>query len=65
MDVLLAVLLVLNGARVCLCCQESSVLTLISYRAHSIQPAKDGWIQNLHKLMEKFFRLERTLLAVL
>ncbi|XP_035260842.1 tuberin isoform X3 [Anguilla anguilla] len=37
---------------------ESSVLTLISYRAHSIQPAKDGWIQNLHKLMEKFFRNE-------
>ncbi|XP_036393282.1 tuberin isoform X1 [Megalops cyprinoides] len=37
---------------------ESSVLTLISYRAHSIQPAKDGWIQNLHRLMEKFFRNE-------
>ncbi|KAJ8283454.1 hypothetical protein COCON_G00023040 [Conger conger] len=37
---------------------ESSVLTLISYRAQSIQPAKDGWIQNLHKLMEKFFRNE-------
>ncbi|XP_066546134.1 tuberin isoform X3 [Amia ocellicauda] len=37
---------------------ESSVLTLVSYRAHSIQPAKDGWIQNLQKLMEKFFRNE-------
>uniref|UniRef100_A0A3B3REN6 Tuberin n=1 Tax=Paramormyrops kingsleyae TaxID=1676925 RepID=A0A3B3REN6_9TELE len=37
---------------------ESSVMTLISYRAHSIQPAKDGWIQSLHKLMEKFFRNE-------
>ncbi|XP_048871458.1 tuberin isoform X1 [Brienomyrus brachyistius] len=37
---------------------ESSVMTLISYRAHSIQPAKDGWIQSLHRLMEKFFRNE-------
>ncbi|KAJ8383689.1 hypothetical protein AAFF_G00215310 [Aldrovandia affinis] len=37
---------------------ESSVLTLISYRAHSIQPANDGWIQSLHRLMEKFFRNE-------
>uniref|UniRef100_A0A8C9SA23 Tuberin n=1 Tax=Scleropages formosus TaxID=113540 RepID=A0A8C9SA23_SCLFO len=34
---------------------ESSVLTLISYRAQSIQPAKDGWIQSLHRLVEKFF----------
>ncbi|XP_035027265.1 tuberin isoform X1 [Hippoglossus stenolepis] len=37
---------------------DSSVLTLISYRAQSIQPAKDGWIQSLHRLMEKFFRNE-------
>ncbi|KAM4584959.1 tuberin isoform 3-T5 [Odontesthes bonariensis] len=37
---------------------DASVLTLISYRAQSIQPAKDGWIQNLHRLMEKFFRNE-------
>ncbi|KPP69040.1 tuberin-like [Scleropages formosus] len=37
---------------------ESSVLTLISYRAQSIQPAKDGWIQSLHRLVEKFFRNE-------
>ncbi|KAM9769671.1 tuberin isoform 2-T2 [Menidia menidia] len=37
---------------------EASVLTLISYRAQSIQPAKDGWIQSLHRLMEKFFRNE-------
>lgn len=36
--------------------QDASVLTLISYRAQSIQPAKDGWIQSLHRLMEKFFR---------
>nr|XP_020451690.1 tuberin isoform X2 [Monopterus albus] len=35
---------------------DASVLTLISYRAQSIQPAKDGWIQSLHRLMEKFFR---------
>lgn len=39
--------------------QDASVLTLISYRAQSIQPAKDGWLQNLLKLMEKFFRSER------
>ncbi|XP_067296889.1 tuberin isoform X1 [Pseudorasbora parva] len=37
---------------------DASVLTLISYRAQSIQPAKDGWLQNLLKLMEKFFRNE-------
>ncbi|CAB1344313.1 unnamed protein product, partial [Coregonus sp. 'balchen'] len=35
--------------------KDASVLTLISYRAQSIQPAKDGWIQSLHRLMEKFF----------
>ncbi|KAF7659568.1 hypothetical protein LDENG_00296600 [Lucifuga dentata] len=38
--------------------RDASVLTLISYRAQSIQPAKDGWIQGLHRLMEKFFRNE-------
>ncbi|XP_072240384.1 tuberin isoform X2 [Leuresthes tenuis] len=37
---------------------DASVLTLISYRAQSIQPAKDCWIQSLHRLMEKFFRNE-------
>ncbi|KAK0152082.1 Tuberin [Merluccius polli] len=37
---------------------DSSVLTLISYRAQSIQPAKDGWIQNLHRLMDTFFKNE-------
>ncbi|KAM6972242.1 LOW QUALITY PROTEIN: tuberin [Aplochiton taeniatus] len=37
---------------------DASVLTLISYRAQSIQPAKDGWIQNLFRLMDKFFRNE-------
>ncbi|XP_065392805.1 tuberin isoform X14 [Macaca fascicularis] len=38
--------------------QESSLLNLISYRAQSIHPAKDGWIQNLQALMERFFRSE-------
>ncbi|KAF7689317.1 hypothetical protein HF521_012670 [Silurus meridionalis] len=37
---------------------DASVLTLISYRAQSIHPAKDGWIQSLYRLMEKFFRNE-------
>ncbi|KAM9455149.1 tuberin isoform 2-T3 [Clarias gariepinus] len=37
---------------------DASVLTLISYRAQSIHPAKDGWIQSLQRLMEKFFRNE-------
>ncbi|XP_008315483.1 tuberin isoform X2 [Cynoglossus semilaevis] len=37
---------------------DASVLTLISYRAQSIQPAKDGWIQSLYHLMEKFFKNE-------
>ncbi|XP_064414804.1 tuberin isoform X2 [Latimeria chalumnae] len=37
---------------------ESSVLTLVSYEAESIHPAKDGWIQTLQRLMEKFFRCE-------
>ncbi|XP_030635346.1 tuberin [Chanos chanos] len=44
---------------------DASVLTLISYRAQSIQPAKDGWIQSLHQLMEKFFRNEtRTVIRI-
>ncbi|XP_016830638.1 tuberin isoform X5 [Cricetulus griseus] len=37
---------------------ESSLLNLISYRAQSIYPAKDGWIQNLQLLMDRFFRNE-------
>ncbi|XP_042636705.1 tuberin [Orycteropus afer afer] len=37
---------------------ESSLLNLISYRAQSIHPAKDGWIHNLQQLMERFFRSE-------
>ncbi|KAM9208697.1 tuberin isoform 2-T2 [Dugong dugon] len=37
---------------------ESSLLNLISYRAQSIHPAKDGWIHNLQQLMERFFRNE-------
>ncbi|KFQ58808.1 Tuberin [Pelecanus crispus] len=37
---------------------ESSVLNLVTYRAQSIHPAKDGWIHNLQMLMERFFRNE-------
>ncbi|XP_036593799.1 tuberin isoform X14 [Trichosurus vulpecula] len=37
---------------------ESSLLNLITYRARSIHPAKDGWIHNLQLLMERFFRNE-------
>ncbi|XP_070617082.1 LOW QUALITY PROTEIN: tuberin [Erythrolamprus reginae] len=37
---------------------EASVLNLITYRAQSIHPAKDGWIQNLQALMDRFFRNE-------
>ncbi|XP_059835037.1 tuberin isoform X4 [Hypanus sabinus] len=37
---------------------EMSVLTLVSYRAQSVHPAKYCWIQNLQKLMEKFFKNE-------
>ncbi|GAB1300673.1 Tuberin [Apodemus speciosus] len=37
---------------------ESSLLNLISYRAQSIHPGKDGWIQTLQLLMERFFRNE-------
>ncbi|XP_075755960.1 tuberin isoform X2 [Pelodiscus sinensis] len=37
---------------------ESSLLNLITYRAQSIHPAKDGWIQNLQVLMERYFRNE-------
>ncbi|KAL6091906.1 hypothetical protein STEG23_002832 [Scotinomys teguina] len=37
---------------------ESSLLNLISYRAQSIHPAKDGWIQSLQLLMDRFFRNE-------
>ncbi|NXX40832.1 TSC2 protein, partial [Tricholaema leucomelas] len=37
---------------------ESSVLNLITYRAQSIHPARDGWIHNLQMLMERFFRNE-------
>lgn len=37
---------------------ESSLLNLITYRAQSIHPAKDGWIHTLQALMERFFRHE-------
>uniref|UniRef100_A0A8C0J8U6 Tuberin n=1 Tax=Chelonoidis abingdonii TaxID=106734 RepID=A0A8C0J8U6_CHEAB len=38
--------------------RESSLLNLITYKAQSIHPAKDGWIHNLKVLMERFFRNE-------
>uniref|UniRef100_S4R7P3 Tuberin n=1 Tax=Petromyzon marinus TaxID=7757 RepID=S4R7P3_PETMA len=38
--------------------QCQSVLTLLTYRAQSIHPAKDGWILELQKMMEKYFRMQ-------
>ncbi|KAJ6653731.1 hypothetical protein lerEdw1_008757 [Lerista edwardsae] len=37
---------------------DASVLNLITYKAQSIHPAKDGWINQLQGLMERFFRNE-------
>ncbi|XP_038058921.1 tuberin-like [Patiria miniata] len=37
---------------------ESSVLTLVSFRAQSIHPTKVDWIQNLQGLMDSYFRTE-------
>ncbi|XP_055991187.1 tuberin isoform X2 [Sorex fumeus] len=37
---------------------ESSLLNLITYRAQSIHPAKDGWVHSLQALMDRFFRQE-------
>ncbi|XP_063790963.1 tuberin isoform X2 [Pseudophryne corroboree] len=34
----------------------SSVVNLIAYRAQSIHPGKECWVQDLQKLMEKYFR---------
>lgn len=45
-----------SGTSTLCVCQESSLLNLITYRAQSIHPAKDGWIHNLQALMERFFR---------
>ncbi|XP_068103396.1 tuberin [Hyperolius riggenbachi] len=35
-----------------------SVVHLINYRAKSITPAKEGWIQDLQRLVDKYFRNE-------
>ncbi|XP_063286542.1 tuberin isoform X2 [Pelobates fuscus] len=35
-----------------------SVINLITYRAQSIHPGKEGWILDLQKLMDRFFRNE-------
>ncbi|KAG8557408.1 hypothetical protein GDO81_016628 [Engystomops pustulosus] len=36
----------------------ASVVNLITYRAQSIHPGKEGWVQDLQKLMDKYFRNE-------
>ncbi|CAI9561843.1 unnamed protein product [Staurois parvus] len=36
----------------------ASVVNLITYRAQSIHPGKEGWIQDLQRLMDKYFRNE-------
>ncbi|XP_073504490.1 tuberin isoform X4 [Phyllobates terribilis] len=36
----------------------SSVVNLITYRSKSIHPGKEGWVQDLQKLMDKYFRNE-------
>ncbi|KAE8579001.1 hypothetical protein XENTR_v10023871 [Xenopus tropicalis] len=36
----------------------ASVVNLITYRAQSIHPGKEGWIMNLQKLMDRYFRSE-------
>ncbi|XP_022103490.1 tuberin-like [Acanthaster planci] len=37
---------------------ETSVLTLVSFRAQSIHPTKVDWIQNLQGLMDRYFKNE-------
>ncbi|KAM4632290.1 tuberin isoform 2-T2 [Discoglossus pictus] len=37
---------------------KESVVNLITYRAKSIHPGKEGWVQDLQKLMERYFRNE-------
>ena len=36
--------------------QAASVVSLISYRAESLNPAEDNWDKNLHQLLERYFR---------
>nr|DBA19310.1 TPA: hypothetical protein GDO54_015168 [Pyxicephalus adspersus] len=38
--------------------QAASVVNLITYRAQSIHPGKEGWVQDLLRLMDKYFRNE-------
>ncbi|XP_070579524.1 tuberin-like [Ptychodera flava] len=38
---------------------ESSVLRLIAYKAQVIHPTKEGWIQNLQNLMDKYFKQDK------
>ncbi|CAE1153983.1 TSC2 [Acanthosepion pharaonis] len=36
----------------------ASVVSLISYRAESLNPEEDNWVNNLHQLLERYFRQE-------
>ncbi|XP_018417160.1 PREDICTED: tuberin isoform X2 [Nanorana parkeri] len=36
----------------------ASVVNLITYRTQSIHPGKEGWVQDLQRLMDKYFRIE-------
>ncbi|XP_075686669.1 tuberin isoform X2 [Rhinoderma darwinii] len=36
----------------------ASVVNVITYRAQSIHPGKEGWVHDLQKLMDKYFRNE-------
>ncbi|XP_053550489.1 tuberin isoform X2 [Bombina bombina] len=37
---------------------KESVVNLINYKAQSIHPGKEGWVLDLQKLMERYFRNE-------
>ena len=35
--------------------QESSILLLIAHKALLVHPTEDGWVQNLHHLVDRYF----------
>ncbi|XP_067044886.1 tuberin-like isoform X1 [Acropora muricata] len=37
---------------------EHSLHVLVSFKAQTVHPAQEGWLTNLHNLMEKYFRYE-------
>ena len=39
-------------------CQEHSLHVLVSFKAQTVHPAQEGWLTNLHNLMEKYFRYQ-------